>query len=940
MKHSSLLRSLAFVIAFVFVFVSPVCAQQVTISPVPQNVKWGAKAFDHGTALTLVGADDADADAVAALRSGTTTAADGVQVVLGESGDANVADYESLIPVREQGYYLSVTPDRIVVAGRDSVGTYYGVQSLLQVLAADEVMQVEVKDWPSTPLRGVIEGFYGNPWSTHDRERQFDFYGANKMNIYVYGPKDDPYHRAQWRENYPTAEGKVISHLAEYAARHKVDFVWAVHPGGDIKWNLADSMNVVKKMESVYALGVRTFAVFFDDIGGEGAKAEKQAGLLNYVTDNFVHKHADVKPLIMCPTEYNRAWSGSTYLPTLGSEMYEEVRIMWTGNSVVDMIDKSDMTWINDKIQRKAFIWLNYPVNDYCIGHMLMGKTYGNDSSIGTLVSAFCSNPMEYAEASKVSLYSIADYAWNMKDYDALDSWYRSMAYIMPTATEAFRIFCENNVDLGSTYHGLRRENESQRFAALIQQVTDGVRSAEVRMQFDTLVWAADALRDDSLNHPEMIAEITPWLCVMRSIGKRGQLVCQLAADLDAQDPEAFIAHYKEISALQQTEDAVMSRDFSGTIKKAHPVVAGEVVVPYIKQQLSALVQDYKSSYSEGWENFPMVVLENGNYYIRSGGKYLTDANASATRTGDYPVWQADRDTINPQRQQWTITLDATTDRYKITNTQDGRYINEKGAFWASRTNNPYEAAWHTYTLQRMNGLYAIRNAGSAGTAFWTATDTRIQPGSNTGTVTTGDFIFEIIPVEGTVAHPVIKPSCTYYILNSEGLALTDLTGKGTGTPTFKPQTAARKRYQQFVFTPVEATGRWKITANKSGAYVNEIGNFGTNAYSDNWNTYVITEMGGKFAIQNADKAGTDYWTIQDDRVQKGSAAARDSYIFSIVLAYDPDGVEDISASADLDPADATPSLYDLSGRAVPAKNLSALPRGVYVQNGQKILRE
>ena len=59
----------------------------------------------------------------------------------------------------------------------------------------------------------------------------------------------------------------------------------------------------------MYQLGVRGFAVFFDDISGEGTKADKQADLLNYLDDHFVKVKGDVEPLIMCPTEYNKAWS-------------------------------------------------------------------------------------------------------------------------------------------------------------------------------------------------------------------------------------------------------------------------------------------------------------------------------------------------------------------------------------------------------------------------------------------------------------------------------------------------------------------------------------------------------------------------------------------------------------------------------------------------------
>ena len=127
----------------------------------------------------------------------------------------------------------------------------------------------------------------------------------------------------------------------------------------------------------------------------------------------------------------------------------------------VDMIEENDMKWINDQIRRKAYIWLNYPVNDYCQSRLLMGKTYGNGLNISNMVGGFCSNPMEYAEASKLSIYSIADYAWNMAAYNPEESWSRAMKVLMPTCHEAFRIFCENNVDIGYSGHGLRREGES-----------------------------------------------------------------------------------------------------------------------------------------------------------------------------------------------------------------------------------------------------------------------------------------------------------------------------------------------------------------------------------------------------------------------------------------------------------------------------------------------
>lgn len=383
-------------------------AQQADISPLPQSVSWGSKAFDATTAYVIHGADTADSLSVALLRSSLQTAeSGGISITIGQSGDEAVSAYETKIPAQAQGYYLSVGPEGVVIAGRDDIGTYYGVQTFLQIAAQPEVMSVSITDYPNVLERGVVEGFYGNPWSETDRTRQFAFYGANKMNIYIYGPKDDPYHRNRWRENYPADKAAELKRLIEAAHKYKVQFTWALHPGLDIKWNKTDSLNVLNKLESVYQLGCRRFAIFFDDISGDGGKAANQAALLNYVTEEFIHKH-NLEPLIMCPTAYNRAYMSGDYLQVLGANTDPEVHIMWTGNSVVDMINKSDLDYVNPIIKRNAYIWLNYPVNDYCIDHMLMGKLYGNDQNIAEQLSGFTSNPMEYAEASKVALFSLA----------------------------------------------------------------------------------------------------------------------------------------------------------------------------------------------------------------------------------------------------------------------------------------------------------------------------------------------------------------------------------------------------------------------------------------------------------------------------------------------------------------------------------------------------
>ena len=862
-------------------------AQQVTISPIPQSIEWGTKAFAQGAGgnCTLHGADLADADAVRALNAllAQTTFDTDLHIYIGERGAEAVAAYAAQIPEKAEGYYLSVQPGTIVIAGNDGRGTFYAVQSLKQILAQPEVQSVTIQDWPDILERGVVEGFYGNNWSQTDRIRQFEFYGANKMNVYIYGPKDDPYHRNNWRQNYPTAEANKMKELVQKANENKVKFVWAIHPGLDIKWNKTDSMNVVKKLEAMYGLGVRSFAVFFDDIFGEGTSGIKQAQLLNYVTDEFVKKHDDVDPLIMCPTEYNRSWSSdnSQYLRDLKNTLYPEVRVMWTGNSVVDFINKSDVTWINQRIGRKAYIWLNYPVTDYCIRHLLMGPTFGDDLTIANDLSGYTSNPMEYAEASMLSLYSIADYTWHMKTYDSNASWERAIKYLMPRHHEAFHVFCEHNVDLGQNTHGLRRTNESVAFKAVAddfkQKMTAAYDTAALQAllgQFDLMVNAADTLlaTDES---PELIAEITPWLQVMKLMGQRGQLIVSLYEDLHAENPEAFIEHYLAFTENEAAQKNVLSRDFPGSIKVVNPVVADVVVGPFLKEQLGQLVTEYRSKYDYRLDVFPAQVVDDGEYYIKYNGKYLTNVSA----TSSYPTFKADEDLVNPTRQYWTITLDMATNRYKIVSSHDNRYVNEKGAFTTNNTTNPYESAWHSYNIYRLNGKYAIQNAGSAGDKYWKASTTRLQTGTS-NQWSTDNYILEIIPVGKTVEHPTIEEGKEYAIIDSRGFLLTNTSGT---VPQFQALKPGANKLQAWKFSIDTAKKRYKLVNAKDNRYVNEKGEFGSNAFYNDWNTYCLYEMGGLFAIQNAESAGTQFWGIDGNRITKQDKTIAESFLFTII---------------------------------------------------------
>lgn len=922
-------------------------AQQVQVSPVPQSVNWGEKAFaSAGAKFAIKKAATTDAYAVALLQERLTQANDGISLTIGKKGEETVSAVEANIPSTAEGYYLKVAADGIVVAGTDDAGTYYGVQTLLQILAQPNVMSVEIKDYPACAQRGVIEGFYGNPWSDADRKSQFDFYGKNKLNIYVYGPKDDPYHREKWRENYPDDKAAVIRSLAEAAKKNHVSFVWAIHTGGSINNSESDFKAVVNKLEHVYSLGVRNFSIFFDDFGG--ADADLQVAECNYVWENFIMKHDDLNKLSMCPTKYNAAYASwnknDAYLRGLGNGLHKGIEVMWTGDGVADMINQSDLDFFKTATNGLApFIWLNYPVNDYCIGHMLMGKFYGNDqgdNAFGSKMTAFTSNPMEYAEASKVALYGVADYSWNMKDYNPEANWERAIKYLMPNNTEAFHVFCEHNVDLGTTVHGLRREGESPNFNV------NGTRE-EQKAQYDLMVTSADALLADTYN-PALITEITPWLLKMKYMGQRGQKMVEMWNNLEQNDAESFLQNYRDIQTISDKEDALISRNFEGTIKSAKPVVASQKVEPFLKKQLNELVSAYKAKFTEGWENFPAQVLETGTYYIKYNGKYLYDKNASADRTGDSPIWADEIDDAQPQKCEWNISLDTNTGRYKITNAQDGRYVNENGNFWADKTLNPYDADWHSYTIYRVNGKYAIQTTSKVGNKFMGADNTKIikvntplsKDKNNNPILNVNDAIFEIIPIKGNdTEHPIIESGKSYYIKNAEGNYLTTTSAlTALSRPTFKVKATNSNalKYQKWIFSIDETTGRWKIAYNSS-KFLDEEGRINQNAYFPEWNSLILSEIGGKWAMQSmTPNAAPRVWGITtQNNINYANAELKDCYVFSIVDVDTDDAQTGVSSVLVENAAGDNQCFYDLSGRKV----TKPLKHGVYIKNGKKIMK-
>lgn len=532
-------------------FIGVAAAQH--INPQPHYITTGNASVTLTNGVDIKSSKKLPSTLIDELKKVVNENKNGVKLSIGTATDRHMQRFTKEVDLAQKSgaYYLDVKSDGITLLGYDNRGVYYGIQTLKQLVDNNQLTEITIADAPDIEFRGVVEGFYGNPWSHQKRLRLIEFLGANKMNTYIYGPKDDPYHsslsnpqfskdniKGGWRLPYPAAQAQLIKELVERSKANYVDFVWAIHPGQDIKWNDADFATIISKFESMYALGVRSFALFFDDISGEGTDPHKQAALLNGINREFIATKSDVTPLIMCPTEYNKSWANPAadgYLPTLGKELDPQIHIMWTGDRVCDNITTQTLKWIQSRINRPAYIWWNYPVNDYAKSAMPQGPSYGltNEASSRNM-AGFTSNPMEHCEASRIALYGIGDYSWNVKAYSPLGAWERAIEAVVPQQAEAYRVFAIHSSDMGLNWHRFRRD-ESWETTIINPMDFDQADFDTLRAEFQRLGSASTTIINGGIE-PLLLDEVAPWLVQSEKLALRGTSAMDMISQLNGGD--------------------------------------------------------------------------------------------------------------------------------------------------------------------------------------------------------------------------------------------------------------------------------------------------------------------------------------------------------------------------------------------------------------------
>ncbi|HLY80209.1 MAG TPA: beta-N-acetylglucosaminidase domain-containing protein, partial [Caulobacteraceae bacterium] len=121
-----------------------------------------------------------------------------------------------------------------------------------------------------TPPLGVIEGYYGRPWSWEMREDQARFLGRHGYNSYIYAPKADAYLRRRWREDHPRAEADGLAKLSACCAALGLSFGVGLSPYEAYRdFNDEAKAALERKLAFFDAIGVGELAILFDDMKGD-----------------------------------------------------------------------------------------------------------------------------------------------------------------------------------------------------------------------------------------------------------------------------------------------------------------------------------------------------------------------------------------------------------------------------------------------------------------------------------------------------------------------------------------------------------------------------------------------------------------------------------------------------------------------------------------------
>lgn len=198
---------LRFVACWLCVLAMPVWgADHNPLLPLPREVRYGAgKLSVRGLAIRFASEPSPEDRFTAQELSSALAEAAGRPIPIAQKStrgpvitlkrtgavDALPVPGERPGPDSREAYSVKVTPTGAEIAGRSSAALFYGVETIRQLIEgrgdAAALPEVEIRDWPSLPYRGIMMDMSHGPLLTEaEVKRQIDFLARWKNNQYYF----------------------------------------------------------------------------------------------------------------------------------------------------------------------------------------------------------------------------------------------------------------------------------------------------------------------------------------------------------------------------------------------------------------------------------------------------------------------------------------------------------------------------------------------------------------------------------------------------------------------------------------------------------------------------------------------------------------------------------------------------------------------------------
>ena len=436
---------------------------------------------------------------------------------------------ESSASASYEGFSLAASRLDSAITATIGIGTDHAFRYALNALSTwiqSGQTSISLNEAPDFAIRGVVEGFYGKPWSHDQRLRALKYCGDYNMNTYFLAPKDIPWQRFNWRSLFDETFLAHTKTLIEVGQLNAVDLAVCVSPGLSVKYcDDADVDAVVNRYRQLFNLGARHFGLLWDDIAWE---LQHEEDIARYVSTAAAHadftnrvwtKLVALDPhvvLTMCPMHYSGR-GNEPYLQELGRQLHARVNIMWTGRSIIsEYLDISDAVIFERTTLRPALYWDNFPVNDGGLQkNLYIGPVRGREVGLQKYSSGLVSNPMLQFEMSQIPLFTIGNYLWNTAAYNPDQSWENALVHLIPHEGDRIALRKFLRTSMGTAVGGDPAPDLRQVFRKGVTQWRQGnlIESGDTFIAAGNEIIANHAyLLGNKFSKPLMIAEIAKWL--------------------------------------------------------------------------------------------------------------------------------------------------------------------------------------------------------------------------------------------------------------------------------------------------------------------------------------------------------------------------------------------------------------------------------------------